>query len=204
MEILAWVVGTIFVGMVWFFLRKKHKGANNFQGFMEALVAAADEGERAYVAQVSSNSLVPSMRGIALARFASALFPVSAYSVASANGLLPPSYQHLTLKGAQVWNLPSGIALKSIIEKGVELDLDVVKADQLSVVNIFIDLFNSGDPSAAIAKLAPVWQQVLSADNVIPDSMKNMTELHSVQYVTAGMKLFSQWYEAITGANITS
>lgn len=205
MEYLAWFGGSaIFVGVLWFALRKKNKKTKSFEKFVAAVVAAADEGERAYLAQVSSMSLVPSIRAIALARFASALFPVSAYSVANSNGLLLPWYQHESLQGTEVWQLPSGIALKPIFEREIRFDSERVKNDQQFGVNQFVDVFNSRDPSAAIEKLAPVWKQVLSADNPISPSIQNTANTHCIQYVTSGMVLFSQWYEEITGTDIAS
>lgn len=194
MSVLMWsiVAVVIVVFAVAYVGRRRVTSKAVFDGYFASVTDAAAEGERAYRAQIATLGGSPNTRGIALARLATALFPIAAYALAESSNAIPPSVSKFAPgSGKEVWNLASGVALQPLGDIRGTAHFAAIKDDSHYSINQFINLINSVNilsPSDAIGpavnQLSPIWHRAFEVSGV-PQSER--VSGYATQYVTSGM-----------------
>lgn len=201
------VIAVLFIAALLSTRNKKRAAGKLFESFTNAIVEAADEGERAYRAQIESLSLStgrlidPSIRGIALARLLCASFPAAAFAGASA-GSSPQSLvnRFAPYQASQVFQLASGAALKPMKISRDHPLYDQIKSDTDEAIKAFFGYFNGGfklDPISDLVEaelqLAPQWKKALEL-SAGPVRDQNYTK----QFCTSGLDIFLVWFRALS------
>lgn len=185
------VVFIFFLGLV-YIGKRKVVSKSIFDGYFASVTDAAAEGERAYRAQISTMGGSPTTRGVALARLATALFPIAAYAIAESSGAISPAVTRFSSNsGKEVWKLASGVALQPLGDIRGTSDFSAIKEDTHYSINQFVDLINSVNilsPSEAVDPalnhLSPIWHRAFEVSGV-PKS--DRIDGYARQYVTSGM-----------------
>ncbi|QNN48004.1 hypothetical protein H9L17_07755 [Thermomonas brevis] len=201
------IIGIIiaFLLAVFFIARAgKNKASSKaiFDGYLESIKNAAEVGERAYRAQMETLGAHPNVRGIALARLATSLFPVASYAIAESSDAIPSSVTEFSpVSGKDVWNLASGIALQPLGNIRGTPHFSEIKEDTHYSINQFINLINSTNvlsSSAAIEPaihlLSPIWCRAFEISGV---PRNNLINGYAAQYVTSGMLQLLDVYDLL-------
>jgi hypothetical protein len=188
---------------------RRRSSATTFDDFVDGIREAADEGGRAYAAQVEAISMrtrrpfAASTQGMAMARFLSALFPTAAYVALDSSGALSPRIRAQSpFSGKDAWNLASSVAFEPLALDAHPCFPEVV-ADARKAIAAYIDFLNqnfSGDsprsPAESIAaaegQLGALWMQALALS--VGDAAQ---QGYAIQYCTSGLHLLAHWMQAL-------
>ena len=188
-------------------LRKRGlQGKAIFDNYFSSVRIAADEGERAYRAQIKNLGGTPAVRGVALARIATTLFPVAAYAIAETNDLIPDSIKRFSpVSGKDVWGLASGVALEPMGDIRGTTHFKEVRDDHHYAINQFVNLINSTDifsPHEAIESslqhLSPIWIRAIKLSDA---NESPRVEGYANQYVTSGMAQLMDVFKLLAAPN---
>ncbi|WP_144409261.1 hypothetical protein [Pseudoxanthomonas suwonensis] len=195
------------LAVIVFTLRKRNLGRKSiFDTYFSSARTAADEGERAYRAQIKNLGGTPTVRGVALARIATTLFPVAAYAIAETNNLIPESIKKFSpVSGKDVWGLASGVALEPIGDIRGTTYFKEVRDDHHYAIDQFVNFINSTDIfspheaiESALQHLSPIWIRAIELSDSNESPRVNG---YANQYVTSGMTQLMDVFKLLAAPN---